>query len=865
MKIQADRPADAAELRRQAEAIAVNEASPSPEHIAALSLKEMQQTLHELRVHQVELTLQNEDLRQQQVELDAALARYFDLYHLAPIGYVTVSEHGLILEANLTITTRLGVAWDTAIRQPLSRFVLLEDQGLYYLHRKRLLETGAPQVWDMRMVKQGAVPHHPPQMWVRVEASMTRDTDGEPAFRAMISDISDLKRAEEELRKSEERFRAIADYTYDWESWIDTAGKLVWVNPAVLTFTGYSVDECLAMPDFPLPLIVETDQERIVAQLTEAVNQETTGHNLEFRVWCKDGSVKWGAVSWQPIYDSGGVHLGYRSSVRDITRRKQSEEHLVEMNRQLAAAVANAQELAVQAQAASTAKSRFLANMSHEIRTPLNAILGFSQLLQRDPKLASEQQRHMTTINRNGEHLLALLNDILELSKIEAGRQFLVPTAFDLPSLLRDLEVVLRPQTDAKQLTLSMTGLNEVQRFLIADELKLRQILLNLLGNAVKFTATGGIWVHASTVPSETAGSMPLAVSGKVLAAGEDLSGKVLAAGEDGPRVLAENPRLAPGGSPGPSAKKVALTEGWRLVVLIGDSGPGVTAAEISRLFAAFEQGEAGSQSCVGTGLGLVISRQLARLMGGDLTVTSDPDHGSVFRLEICAQLATELMVEIKSEGTHVLRLQPDQPRYEVLVVEDGDDNRELLVLLLRGAGFEVTEAANGAEAVAAFETSHPQLILMDYQLPGMNGDEVIRRIRHCPGGEQVQIITVSGHALDEVRSQTLASGADDFLPKPFRVEKLFEKIRLRSGVRYVYAPAVQPDRTTAKRPPAPTRELLESLPPELCEQLHAAALCGRQGQLLKALRQVADPELRRQLQNLAVNFDYEAFLQLPR
>ena len=366
--------------------------------------------------------------------------------------------------------------------------------------------------------------------------------------------------------------------------------------------------------------------------------------------------------------------------ISDITAITQAKEQLIESNRRLEAAVTVAQELAVQAQAANAAKGRFLANMSHEIRTPLTAILGFAQLLQRDPKLALDHQPWVATINRSGDHLLALLNEILEFSKLEAGHQDLVSSPFDLPALLRELQTTFRPQTDAKQLTLRLDGLDEVERYLIADERKLRQILLNLLGNAVKFTATGGVWVRVSTAPQGS--------------------------------------------------------EGLRLVVLVGDSGPGIGAEESGRLFAPFEQGVAGVRSCSGRGLGLAISRQLARLMGGDVSLTSEVGQGSVFRLEILAQLATDSMVQVMLKGAHV-----------------------------------------------------------------------------------------------------------------------------RSGLGEVYAAAAEPDRTLVERTPTLTRERLDSLPAELRSQLREAALCGRQSQLRLVLQQVADPELRRQLLNLAAKFDYEPFL----
>ena len=346
-------------LRKRAEEKAREQVDALPENLSALS-EETRRLFHELRVHQIELEIQNEELRRAQVELEAARTRYFDLYDLAPVGYFTLSEKGLILEANLTAAGLLGVGRSALVKQPLSRFILSDDQDTYYRFRKRLFETGAPQVCDLRIVNGEGSP-----FWARMEVTVAQDGEsGAPVCRAVVSDITerkqaeeglqqahneleqrvaeqteelrraneelrreitDHKRAKELLRESEERFRAIANYAYDWESWVGLDGKVIWVNPAGLSITGYSAEECLGMADFPLPIIHEADRERMAQQFAGAL-QGLSGNDVDFQIRCKDGSRKWGAASYQPIYYSIGVSVGYRLSVRDITERKQAEE-----------------------------------------------------------------------------------------------------------------------------------------------------------------------------------------------------------------------------------------------------------------------------------------------------------------------------------------------------------------------------------------------------------------------------------------------------------------------------------------------------------------------------------------------------------
>jgi signal transduction histidine kinase/DNA-binding NarL/FixJ family response regulator/HAMP domain-containing protein len=427
---------------------------------------------------------------------------------------------------------------------------------------------------------------------------------------------------------------------------------------------------------------------------------------------------------------------------------------------------ANAQAAQMAAETANQAKSVFLANMSHELRTPLNAILGFSQLMVRDSAMSPAQREYVDIISRSGEYLLQLINDVLEMSKIEAGRVTLNIESFDLYHMLTSLEGMLKVRAASRGLYLLFERSARVPQYVRTDESKLRQVLINLISNGIKFTRQGGVTVRI------------------------DYSADV------------------------------------RLLVEVEDTGVGIEEAELSRVFDIFTQAKSGQESQEGTGLGLPISRRFVHLMGGEISVQSEVNRGSIFTFDIRAEKADSAPAPVTGTRREVIGIAPGQPTYCILVAEDRWESRTLLVKLLEPVGFKLLTAENGQEAIDLFESSAPDLIFMDMRMPIMDGYEATRRIKATEHGQRTPIIALTASAFEHERAQILAGGCDDFIRKPFNAPEVFEKIAQHLAVRFVYK-----DQTSELVPVAPGQPLtaddLAPLPAEWRAQLKRAAMAA--------------------------------------
>ncbi len=484
---------------------------------------------------------------------------------------------------------------------------------------------------------------------------------------------------------------------------------------------------------------------------------------------------------------------------KEIEHRKQVEEELIRAK--------------TMAESANKSKSEFLANMSHELRTPFNTILGFSQLMATSSDITAEHSKHLDIIIRNGEHLLEMINQILDLSKIEAGKLELMKINFNFFSLLDDVIDIFKIRARSKQLVLMFDRTPDVPQYLHADNLKIRQVLTNLLGNAMKFTKEGSVSLRVSSTGSE----------------------------------------------------ELQVNDDARICFEIEDTGFGISKDEISNLFENFEQTRSGRESAEGTGLGLALSQNFIKLMGGEITIESTLDQGSIFKFEIDLKIADAAHVKEDKPSTRVVGLQPDQPVFRILVVDDKKDNRMLMVKMLSPLGFRVRTATNGKEAIEIWNEWEPDLIWMDMRMPVMNGYEATRKIKATDKGQATAVIALTASVFDEERSLVLSAGCNGFLRKPFRPSDLFDLMAKHLGVKYILKEVAQKPDETGSESEVVSPETLTELPGNNISNLRDAlerSDMEKIGQTITAIRSL-NPQLAEKLADLADNFEYETLLEL--
>ena len=502
-------------------------------------------------------------------------------------------------------------------------------------------------------------------------------------------------------------------------------------------------------------------------------------------------------------------------------QRRELEIQVSERTQELRGTMSELELAKEAAEAANRAKSVFLTNMSHEFRTPLNAILGFAQLMLRDSSMTDEDHENLAVIGRSGEHLLGLINDVLELSKIEAGRTSLHDNEFDLRHMLHGLEEMFRLRAAEKGIDLAFDIDPTAPQHVQMDEGKLRQVLMNLLGNAVKFTDEGKVSLRLTT----------------------------------------QHP-----GTPSPAAHMLHFE--------VEDTGPGIAPEEMDALFDPFVQTSTGQRSQEGTGLGLPISQQFVQLMGGDLSVRSESGRGSVFAFDVPVRAVHAAAAASTRPQQRVTGLAPGETARRLLVVDDKEVNRRLLVQLLVPLGFEVRQAADGREAIDAWERWDPHLIFMDMRMPVMDGYATTRRIKATTKGQATIIVALTASALKEDRHIILSEGCDGYMRKPFREDELFAVLTQHLGVRFAYEDTTEEKLPAARRHPAATvaesgrdelAKAVRAMPLGLVEGLHEATILGDMQGILGIIEQVhqQDRALAEMLAQWAREYDHDAILAL--
>jgi len=522
----------------------------------------------------------------------------------------------------------------------------------------------------------------------------------------------------------------------------------------------------------------------------------------------KKGQYYWAQVNVSPVYDDTGAVSHYLYLYVDITENKNAEEelrrykdHLEEQIQERTTELVLARDAA---EAANRAKSVFLANMSHELRTPLNAILGFSNLMRKDDSISENQLTNLNIINRSGEHLLTLINEVLEMAKIEAGRVQLENQAFDLGGMMRDVIDMMQIRAQEKGLRLILDQSSEFPRYIEGDEARLRQVLINLVGNAVKFTKQGGITLRLGV------------------------------------------------------RKNAAM----HLLIEVEDTGTGIAVGDQALIFEPFIQvGKYGVNQ--GSGLGLAITRQFVHLMGGILSVNSTLGKGSSFLVDVPLVVANPADIANSDDITkgNVLGLAANQPLYRILIVDDQLENQLLLSKLMEIINFPIKTANNGAQAIDLFQSWQPQLIFMDSRMPVMGGIEASRRIRQLPGGKEVKIVAVTASIFMEQREELLRAGMDDFIRKPYRFNDIYDSLSRLLGVQYVLES--MPDEI-ANEGIVLTSAMLTALPLALRIELKEALENLDSEQITTVIARVKpiDVKLYKTLNRLAENFDYPRILK---
>lgn len=600
-------------------------------------------------------------------------------------------------------------------------------------------------------------------------------------FASLTEELNERKRSEKELRK----LSLAVEQTPASVVITDPKGEIIYVNPAFTDVTGYALEEVIGNT----PKILNSgDLPREFYALLWSTIRAGKIWRGEFLNKKKNGEKYWEAASISPVFDEYGTIVNYVSVKEDISGIRRTSEELRKAKEE--------------AERANAAKSTFLANMSHEIRTPMNAILGFSQLLMKDKKLDLKQREYLESINRSGEHLLGLINDILEMSKIDAGHVELLPSVFDMNYLIKDVYQMLKERAYEKKLKLIIEVDSGLYRYVTADENKVRQIFINLIGNAIKFTE---------------AGQVTWRVSSKNI---------------DDNRI--------------------------RLVSEIEDTGPGMSPEDMNSLFKAFEQTSTGIRAG-GTGLGLAISQRFANLMNGEITVKSEIYKGSIFHIELDMLYQTSQKL-VKSINSNIIGIDRNynNKSFKLLVVDDMKENRQWLMELLLNVGFEVREASNGEEAIEMYNIWRPDMIFMDIHMPVMDGYQAAQKIRKSEKDVETPIIAITASIFEGNSKKKTASKFSKYIFKPFKEKEIFEGIKEFLDVKFIY------DNIKHENTSEIEEEKLELLDEELINTMKEATINGDLDFLMELLDEASEtiPVMAAKLREYAEDYRIEELLK---
>ncbi len=691
-----------AELRRFAEKEVRSASAERLDPDADLSIDQLRRTLHELRVHQIELDMQNEELRRVQSELEASQQRYFDLYDLSPVGYCTLDAAGLIREINLTAAQLLGLTREQLLGVPLSRFMATtEDSDTLYRLRFGLTPSASPVSCQLRMSRAGAIP-----FTAQLHISSSNLAGGESTFLVVLVDITSMKLAEEHLhderRKREEVLMELFHQAPVAYHEVDSEGLIRRVNAAECALLSYSEEELLGRS--PSWFVASSEREDYRLAIQRKLSGLQSAAPTEVTFVRRDGTEVLVEIYDRLALDDDGEVIGLRSAMLDITDKVKVEQEL---------------------RAASKAKSEFLSSMSHEIRTPMNGIIGMTGLLLGTP-LNAVQKSYAETVRISAEALLGIVNDILDFSKVEAGKLELEIVPFDLHEALDEVLDLMAVKARQKHLELMLHYQRHAPREFLGDPGRIRQVVLNLVSNAIKFTDSGHVLVQVEHKSSHA----------------------------------------------GVALLRLAVT----------DTGIGIRAEDQGSLFQRFRQLDSSpTRRYEGTGLGLAISSQLVAIMGGKLGLISAEAKGSTFFFEIALPLHVSSTSSFTSSSTVSLN------GIRLLVVDDHDIRRLVTAEICARWGMRVDQANSGEAALQLAAQARGSgdsygLICLDHQTAGMDGLETARRLHQDNGRECPPLVLITNTEEGDSNRESDQALIQSRLMKPVRESTLraeFQKLLL--------------------------------------------------------------------------------------
>lgn len=772
--------------------------------------------------------------------------RFRTAFDYAGIGMAIVGLNGRWLKVNRAVCEIIGYRKDELLTLDFQTITHPEDLESDLNYAAQLLrgEIGSYQLEKRYIHKQGQL------IWVLLTGSLVRTAEGEPLhFIAQIQDVSLQKQAEQILRSQMQREQVLSQFVQSIRNSLDLttisfsaaheSGRLLGAD--VVKIIQYFPEEALwrnvaeyrPFDSFPSTLDLEIpDTENPVTEVIKRLKPVALSgwepHPDDPRMELLGSFAGHWLIVPLPMGTGLWGALYLARNLNESPWDNSEMELLLAIANQLAIAL-NQAELYQQvekareaADTANEAKSAFLASMSHELRSPLNAILGFAQLLLSNPALSQDAKENIAIIQRSGEHLLTLINDILDLAKIEAGRTTIVETNFNLYRLLDDLQSMFRLKAQSKGLDFVVERSEEVPEYIRTDEIKLRQVLINLIGNAIKFTQRGRICIAMRGIPPER------------------------------PSSLAEPGTLD--------------SQTLNLLCDVSDTGPGIALEELDHLFQPFVQTNTGLQAREGTGLGLSISRKFVELMGGSIEVRSQLGEGSTFSFEIPVTVAAEIESKPMAPPRRAVALEPNQSQYRILIADDRPDNRTFVIKCLQPFGFDLLESSNGQETVKLWEEWEPHLIFMDLRMPVMDGYEATQQIKGSIKGQGTAIVALTASYVEQENTVGLSSGFDGFIRKPFRDTELFDCLTQQLGVRFVYEDPDADSVQTVALPPVPLTESdWSDIPLDWLNSFNLATKSCDVELMVTLLNEISDrhESFARTLTTWTQNFEFDQILTL--